>query len=261
MSPFQILIAAGILAFSLFLLILFVRRKIGFRRSMNMVFLRVLVPKKDSDQDEKRETVRDFKEQASLMEQLLASLKSISSDSLKSRIFGGDYISLEYIAYGQEIYFTLVVPKKIQNLVEKQVAGFYPDAIVEEIEEMNIFENKKVVVGARVNLKKPFWYPIKTYQKLESDSINPITSALGKLGEDGAAAIQILLRPIPDTWQEKVKKAEKKKGHGHFSWNPFVWIASGLRVIFSDPSEKSEHGKDEEPVDEEGTMKEKRKKT
>jgi hypothetical protein len=44
-----------------------------------MAFLRVLIPKKDSEQDERKDTTRDFKEQVSLMEQLLASLKSLHS--------------------------------------------------------------------------------------------------------------------------------------------------------------------------------------
>ena len=43
-----------------------------------MTFLRILIPKKDSEMDEKKETVRDFKEQISLMEQLLSSLKTAS---------------------------------------------------------------------------------------------------------------------------------------------------------------------------------------
>lgn len=40
-----------------------------------MVFLRVTMARKDSDLDEKKETIKDFREQISIMEQLLASLK------------------------------------------------------------------------------------------------------------------------------------------------------------------------------------------
>ena len=35
-----------------------------------------------------------------------------------------------------------------------------------------------------MKLKKGLEYPIRTYQKLESDSMNSILSALGKLSED-----------------------------------------------------------------------------
>ena len=144
MDTNQILIFTTLVVLSFFAL-LYARRRADFRRSIDMVFLRVLVPKKESDQDEKKETVRDFKEQVSLMEQLLSSLKALYSHSIKARIFGQDYISFEYVAFKQEIYFYIVAPKKAKILIEKQVAAFYPDAIVEETEEVNIFTDKKVV--------------------------------------------------------------------------------------------------------------------
>lgn len=52
-----------------------------------MVFLRVLIEKRDSDMDEKHDTIRDSKEQISIMEQLLVSMKALSSSSLLARAF------------------------------------------------------------------------------------------------------------------------------------------------------------------------------
>ncbi len=110
-----------------------------------MTFLRVIIARKDSDQDEKHETVKDFREQISIMEQLLASLKSLYSSTLLGWLFGQEYLSLEYVAHKQEIYFYIVVPKRAKLLVEKQVLGFYSDAFIEETNEVNIFEGKKIV--------------------------------------------------------------------------------------------------------------------
>lgn len=211
MDIIQIILALVVFVALGCIAILFVRRRTDFRRSIDMVFLRVLIPKKDSDHDEKKETVRDFKEQIGLMEQFLSSLKAIYSSHLSSKLLGQDYVSFEYVAYRQEIYFYIVAPKKAKNLIEKQIAGFYPDAIVEETEEIDIFAGKSIVRGKELRLKKPFVYPIRTYQKLESDPTNMIASTLGKLGETEAASIQLLLRPISDTWQSAVKKAEKKR--------------------------------------------------
>ncbi len=129
----------------LVIMFLYMKRRIDFRRSIDMVFLRVLIPKKESEQDERKETTKDFKEQISLMEQLLASFKSLHSGGLKSKIFGQDYISLEYVAHKQEIYFYVVVPKKAKNLIEKQISAFYSDAVIDETEEIDIFQDKKVV--------------------------------------------------------------------------------------------------------------------
>lgn len=54
---------------------------------LDIVFLRVLLPRRDSDSDEKRETTRDFKEQISLMEQLLVAFRSMGDSGLLSRFF------------------------------------------------------------------------------------------------------------------------------------------------------------------------------
>jgi hypothetical protein len=37
----------------------------------------------------------------------------------------------------------MVIPKKYKFLVEKQINGFYIDAVIEETPEINIFKNKK----------------------------------------------------------------------------------------------------------------------
>lgn len=60
-----------------------VKKRIAFHRSVEMVFLRVIIARKDSDSDERKETVKDFREQISIMEQLFASLKSLYSHSVK----------------------------------------------------------------------------------------------------------------------------------------------------------------------------------
>ena len=116
------------------------RRKIALKRSLDMTFLRVIIGRKDSDKDEKNDTVKDFREQISIMEQLLASMKSLYSSTAMGWLFGQEYLSLEYVAHHQEIYFYLVVPKRAKLLVEKQVLGFYPDSFIEETDEVNIFE-------------------------------------------------------------------------------------------------------------------------
>ena len=124
------------------------------QRSLRMAFFKVIIPKKDSDLDEKRETLKDFKEAVSLMEQLLSSLKSIHSGKILKKILWQDIMSLEYIALKDEIYFYIVMPKDYKELLEKQINWFYPDAIVEETLEENIFLNKKVHISTYLFTKK-----------------------------------------------------------------------------------------------------------
>ena len=130
------------------------RSRIARYRSLNMAFLRVTIARKDSDVDEKKETVKDFREQISIMEQLFASLKSLYSGTFSSWLSGQEYLSFEYVAHENEILFYVVVPKKSRLLVEKQIIGFYPDCLIEETNEVNIFSDRDAVAGEIMRLKK-----------------------------------------------------------------------------------------------------------
>lgn len=174
------------------------KRKVARRRSLDMVFLRVIIARKDSDIDEKKETVKDFREHISIMEQLFSGLKSLYTSSFLGWFLGQEYLSFEYVAHENEIYFYVVVPKHSRLLVEKQITGFYPDCTIEETPEVNIFENRPFVAGEIMRLKKGQEYPIRTYQKLETDSMNGILSALGRLSDNTSAVVQLLLLPVDD---------------------------------------------------------------
>lgn len=235
------------------------KTKISFRRSLETAFLRVTLPRKDSDQDDRKETVRDFKEWTGIMEQFLASLKGLSDGGLREAFFGPDALSFEYFAQDGEILFFVAVPRKARILIEKQITGFYPDAVVEEVAEPNVFRERKVAAGAELVLHGNPFLPIRTHQKLESDPINTITGALGKLAEDESAAIQVLVRPVPDDWQRKAfKKADKiASHHGNFLTRAFSAVSS----VFFEPSDHKE-GQGKEHSDESRELvREKAKKT
>ena len=82
-----------------------------------------------------------------LMEQLYSSLKSIYSGTILKKILWQDLLSFEYIAHEWEILFFIVVPKNYKNLIEKQINGFYVDAIVEETTEGVEVETSTAVLG------------------------------------------------------------------------------------------------------------------
>lgn len=251
----------SVVALLLVFLLAYLKRKAAFQRSVNMTFLRVLLPKKESDFDTKKETQNGFKEYIGLMEQLLSSLKSIYSGKWKAKLLGQEYISLEYVAYDHQIYFYLVIPRKTKTLVEKQLTSLYPDALIDEIDEVNIFKNKQIVKTATLKLKKAFYLPLRTYQKLESDPMNNITNTLSKLGPNEASVIQILLRPTKDSWQEKAIKLYKKSKKSFTIekiLNPIKWIANVVEFFTEDPKAKKDEK--EEQDEQESQVKEKAKK-
>jgi hypothetical protein len=224
-----------------FVILKILRSKADYKRTLNLAFLKITLPKKNSDLDEKKETTKDFKEMIGLMEQLFSSLKSIYSRKILRKILGQDLLSFEYVAHEWEILFYVVVPKNYKHLIEKQINWFYTDAVIEETTEVNIFKNRKYVEWTYLNTTKELFFPIKTYLKLESDPINNITNAFSKLEDDESAVIQILLRPTKDDWQwdcSKASSALMKWKKTWFTLNPiklFIWF---IGIIFTSSEEE-----------------------
>ena len=170
------------------------------KKALSLVFLRILIPKKDSDLDEKKEATSQqggFKEVVSIMEQFLASLHELGKKNA---------ISLEYVSQNGKVHFHMAVPYELQDVIEKQLTSYYPDAVIEIEEERNIFAEKSYQETAILKLKKKPSWPLRTYQQLESDPINNLVNSLTKLSGEDSAMIQVMIRPVADKWQESSKK-------------------------------------------------------
>lgn len=74
------------------------------------------------------------------MEQLMVALNALYSRKIKDKILGQHTFSLEYIAHQDQIFFYVVAPADYQILIEKQITSYYPDAVIEDTDELNIFE-------------------------------------------------------------------------------------------------------------------------
>lgn len=217
----------------------FLVHRVKVRKSLGLVHLKVLIPRKSIETSDKEDVTHGFKEQVGLAEQLLSGLKSLYSRHLKARLFGQDVISLEYVSHRNETFFYVVVSRRLRALVEKQISAFYPDAVIEQTPEIDVFSGRTRYASAYLYLNKSFVYPFKTYQKLESDPINNILGALAKPGEKESTVVQILLRPVDNSWQHKASKVAQKlhKKGWRFSLNPLDWVMGLLRTNISKPEE------------------------
>ncbi|MCK4821293.1 hypothetical protein KA005_36340 [bacterium] len=157
-------------------------------RSIDSVLLQIAVP-------------RNNEIKIDAMEQLFASLFAIKKGGWKQRLSVQPTISFEIVAKQEDIRFYIWTPKKIQDLVEKQVHGAYPDAEIIETQEYNIFTEEGKVAYKSLQLRKQNFYPIKTYRDLPTDPLSALTSSVAKMGEGEAAAIQILISPAESGWQ------------------------------------------------------------
>lgn len=218
-------------------------KKLRVRLALERVFLQVQVAKEQVLKE--GEPARDFREIVSVFEHFVSTLSGIAEKGLGALLYGQPHLTFEMVAKDKEIVFYLSCPKDLESLVEKQILSFYPQAQVEPSDEFKIFQKGDKISTAQVLLEKSFIYPIKTYQQLESESLNALTNALSKLGEGSRAGVQILIRPVADAWRTKCLQAAKtiQQGKGVSSastggkiFTSFFNFLSEIFKSFSTPS-------------------------
>ncbi len=183
------------------------------RRADHLVMLQVLIPKGDIAKE--GEAPKNLKEIIAVAEQLYASCAALKRSGMEVFFYGQPEVSFELVAKDREIIFFVGVRKEYQELIEKQIMGFYPDAQVEPSTEFRIFDKDKKAAVAVLKLTKKDILPIKTYQYLESDPLGNITNVLSKLDDRTKATIQLLIRPLSnEQWKIKVQETAKKISEG-----------------------------------------------
>lgn len=224
-------------------LVKYIRYRSNLERSLNMVFLEIKVPKKESKEDREVEgeqfsNQRDFKEiGGGVMMHFYEALHSLYENRIEHFFKGQDFLSLEYAVYDGLIHFFIVCPREISTLVEKQITAFYPDSYVEQIDDYNIFKPNSHVVSTYMMLEKKYWYPIKTFTRMTADPLNGIINSLSKISRDDGAAIQFMIRPKKEGWQERGREKAsdifQNKKNSKFAWyNPITWFATLFELLF-----------------------------
>ncbi len=218
------------------------RRHSATQRERELVFLQILVPIKESKEDKEVEAERysgqDFKEVLGIMDHLYQSLHSIYDSNPKRYWRGQPHFSLEYAALAGEILFFVVCPKSMAPLFEKQITSLYPDAVIDEVEDYNIFTEDSVATAQMLVPVKSYRSVFRTYQQLKSDPLSTITNAFSKLAVNEGAAVQFVLRPATPGWQSGLEKEAgsiinpKKKARSLF--NPLTWLSAIFDLFTSD---------------------------
>lgn len=231
---------------TLYLVSLILTRLKNFKRSLDLIFLHVLIPKKDSKEDQQSDpeheqfgSGKEFKKITGIMVHLLENLQIVFSRKLKNRFLNQDFFSLEYALIDGLLNFYVVVPRRNKDIFEKQVTAFYRDAVIEEVPDYNIFREGNISGGCYLYLEKSYAQPIQTFQKLESETINPILNAFSKIhSEKEGAAIQIMLRPLRKGWRKKIRKladALYTRKKVHWFNHPFGWLTSLFGILIRGP--------------------------
>ena len=198
------------------------------KESLSSVLLQVILP-------------RDNEIKIDAAEQMFASLASLRLGGRFSFLKPQPHFSFEIVGIPGDIRFYVHAPRKLQDLVEKQINGSYSDAeitVVQEKEdavnkgrivgnEYNIFSETGKVAFASLKLKNRNYLPIKVYKELAVDPLSAITSTLAKMTEGEGAAIQIMVSPADSKWKKigrlhvsSTKKTEANPETAKYSADP-----------------------------------------
>ncbi len=251
-----LLITIGVIALSIlagYKALAFLRHREDHKRERELVFLQILTPKKESKEDKEQEseqfsTGKDFKEVLGIMDHLYQTLSSLHDSSIARHWKGSPFISVEYACLAGEILIFVVAPRSVVGIVEKHITSFYPDAVIDEVEDYNIFTKESVTANTYLVPTKSYVYPFKTYAQLKSDPFNAITNAFSKLKKEEGAAVQLVLRPVASKWQGKLQKEAQnvinpKKKESFEWWNPLFWVKAFFDLFTSsDKDDKSMGG-------------------
>ncbi len=182
-------------------------------------------------------------------EQLFASLHGILRDANELKNSGGvqEHLSFEIASSGNQIRFFVWVPKVLQSFVEGQIYSQYPSVQIYRMKEDYVDRRAKypVAYSAEVALTENEALPIKTFESFEVDPLAGITGTLAKLNPNGGEElwIQILTRPVADSWHQKTDawvksvKAGKTWDFFHLDWQ---WFAQIIAALWRPPEGGSE---------------------
>jgi hypothetical protein len=187
---FGTVVGAIILGLLAYLVILWVRWRKRESDSLDLVTLMVAVP-------------NDNEVKIDAMEPIIAALASMykpAKPKFLQPFLAQRNASLEIVGTKEDIRFYVCVPKKFQDLIEKQIYSVFAGADVRPVEEPNIYSEDGKVEYAWLGIKKSSFYPLKTYKEIPTDPLSSITSTLSKLTEGETVAIQLIVSPTDGSW-------------------------------------------------------------
>ncbi len=137
-------------------------------------------------------------------EKMFANLASIGGKGkgLAKFFTVANSISFEIMAIPGEIRFYVHCPKRLSEMVEKQILGSYQDADVKKVDDYNIFDVNTHVEYTRLELEEENYFPIRTAEDFEGDPLSNILSSMSKMSDSEGAMVQIVITPTNSKWRK-----------------------------------------------------------
>ncbi|MEX1013753.1 MAG: DUF87 domain-containing protein [Candidatus Paceibacterota bacterium] len=211
------------------------RRKSMLEKLRSKLFM-VTLPSSKNDE-------KDLEKELGLMEQFFSSILSFN----KPIIFEA---AVPHV--GEQIHFYVSVPHEFSEALRRQINSIWSDALVEEIDDYNIFNNHGETIGGYVKQADPQVLPIRTYKEIGSDTFQGILGGLSKVDEIGeGASIQLIIKPALSEDKKSFSSVLKslKKGESIKSATS-TDLGNDFRKAISGQQADSENKAQENRVDE-----------
>lgn len=184
----------------------FLSRRARYRDAFDKKVFLVRVPKELSHDDNKGDkSQQQIQEAIGVMETLFSTIGSLSGQKgFSTWMFGRtDVFGFEIVSHRDKISFYVTAPNQYTSFVEQQIHAQYPNAQIDEVPDYNIFSPMSVTLGSYLTLRRASYFPVKTYRKMESDSMNGITNTLSQVESGEGVAIQYLIRSASKDWRKE----------------------------------------------------------
>lgn len=224
------------------------KRRVKYVISSDHIILQIVVPK----DNEKKELSA---------EQMFASLHNILKPKSQIASEGSlqDHISFEIAAEKNLINFYVWLPKDLKGYVESQIYAQYPTVQINEMGSDYAGQELADHQGftTEIALTKDEIFPIRTFPTFEVDPLAGITTALATLQGDEQIWLQIMIRPVDDSWHARSHNyIEAIKGGGRTgnlldNWEkkililPFRLIGMIAKAAFVGPTKPEDKKKEE----------------
>ena len=230
------IILAGGLLYVIYSLLEQSKKKNEIQKILNTRVYLVTLPKEGPVGEGTPEPPKDFRQLMSVAEQMFAAFGSLYSKDITNKILREqEQISFEIVAEGNLISFYVACPKMLEEMVAKQIQAYYPTAHIERVRNHNIFaaaQGGGDFATTSMKLAKKFVLPIRTYTTLESDPLAGITNAMSKLGQNSAAAFQVIIKPTSEDWRRVSGITSRKIQEGKSTVASEKWYLKALSGFF-----------------------------
>jgi len=197
----------------------------------------VRLPKDKPGDAEKAFSLQSLREEIAKGETMFHQIGGLKPQTdWRGFLFGRrDHFAFEIVAAKKIISFYVIAPLEYSRFLEQQIQAHYPEAVVDEIKDYNIFRPDSHIYTGLIKAKRLYIFPIRTYMKMEADPVNTLINTISKIQEDEGLVVQYVARSARPRWHKKSIKVARlmKKGKTMAQALEFLGFFGFFREMFS----------------------------